>query len=245
MSNRFPQVFGRADRSGAMIRTEVPVPDEGDAIERNYALFGGPFGPVYSFYMEHKPVSRLIARVMWGASIGPFYAGMQVIKEVPRGGVIVDAPCGAGVAFRALRPEQDVRYLAVDLSSAMLRRARRCARKRSLPQIEFIEADARAVPVPDAGADLFLSYFGLHCFPDPPAAVREIGRCLRPGGRVLGGAIVCGPSQRQKVLVRPGRGAFGPVGTAEDVAQWLQDAGIHHVTVDREGAFVYFSGSRA
>jgi len=228
-----------------MIRAEVPVPGEGDAIERNYALFGGPFGPVYSFYMEHEPVSRLIARVVWGADIGPFYTSMRVIDEVPRGGVIIDAPCGAGVAFRALRPEQDVRYLAVDLSPAMLRRARSRARKRGLPQIEFIEADAGAVPVADAAADLFLSYFGLHCFHDPAAAVREIGRCLRPGGRVLGGAIVSGPSLRQKVLVRPRRGAFGPVGTAEDVAQWLQDAGIHHVTVDCEGAFVYFSGSRA
>jgi SAM-dependent methyltransferase len=227
------------------IRTEVPGPKKGDTIERNCALFEGPFGRVYSFYMEHEPVSRLIARIVWGANVGPFYASMRVIDEVPPSGVIIDAPCGAGVAFRALRPEQDVRYLAVDLSSAMLRRARRRARKRSLPQIEFIEADAKAVPVPDAGADLFLSYFGLHCFPDPPVAVREIARCLRPGGRVVGGTIVCGPSLRQRLLVRPRRGAFGPVGTADDVAQWLQDAGIRDVTVECQGAFVYFSGSRA
>lgn len=223
----------------------MPVREKSDTIERNRALFEGPFGPVYSFYMEHEPVSRLIARIVWGADIRAYYASMCVVDEVPPGGVIVDAPCGAGVAFRALRAEQDVRYLAVDLSPAMLRRARRRARKLGLPQIEFFEADARAVPVVDAGADLFLSYFGLHCFDDPPVAAGEIGRCLRPGGRVMGGTIVCGPSLRQRLLVRPGRGAFGPVGTADDVEQWLHDAGIGHLTVECDGAFVYFSGTRA
>jgi SAM-dependent methyltransferase len=223
----------------------VPVPEKSETIERNRALFEGPFGPVYSFYMEHAPVSRLIARIVWGADIGPFYASMRVIDEVQPGGVIIDAPCGAGVAFRALRPEHDVRYVAVDRSPAMLRRARRRARGRGLSQVEFFEADASALPVADAEADLFLSYFGLHCFPDPLVAVREIGRCLRPGGRVMGGTIVCGPSLRQRLLVRPGRGAFGPVGTADDVAQWLRDAGIRHVTLQCEGASVYFSGSRA
>lgn len=50
-------------------------------------------------------------------------------------------PCGGGVAFRALAPDQDVRYTAGDLSEKMLARARRRARGRSPNQIEVLAAD--------------------------------------------------------------------------------------------------------
>src|SRR5919109_4698036 len=149
------------------------------ARERNRALFDGPFGRIYGFYIERERLSRLIAATVWGGDVRPFYASMRAIADVPEGGVIVDAPCGAGVAFRGLRQGQRVRYLALDLSPAMLDRARRRAPALGLSQIEFLQGEAGAIPLEDARADLFLSYFGLHCFPDPLAGVAEIARCLK------------------------------------------------------------------
>jgi SAM-dependent methyltransferase len=211
---------------------------------RNRAVFDGAFGRIYGFYIERERLSRVIAATVWGGDIRPFYASMRAVGEVPDGGVIVDAPCGAGVAFRALRPKQRVRYVALDLSPRMLERARRCARELGLRQVEFVEGDAQSVPVQDGGADLFLSYWGLHCFPRPDEAVAEIARCLRPGGRVVGSMITRGRTRRHRLIVRPGRGGFGPGGTADDLRRWLADSAMSEATVEESGLFAYFEARK-
>jgi SAM-dependent methyltransferase len=213
--------------------------------ERNRALFDGAFGRLYSFYIARERLSRPIAAVVWGGDVRPFYASMRTIAEVSSGGVIVDAPCGAGVALRGLRPEQRVRYIALDLSTRMLERARERAGDLGLSQIELVEGDAPSVPVEDASVDLFLSYFGLHCFADPGEAVTEMARCLRPGGRVVGGMITRGHSARHRLLVRPGHGGFGPGGTAKDLGRWLEAAGFGKATVNPSGLFAYFNAERS
>jgi ubiquinone/menaquinone biosynthesis C-methylase UbiE len=152
--------------------------------ERNRRVFASPFGAVYDFYIRRERLSQLIARLAWHSDIRPFFASMAAIPAVPAGRTIVDAPCGSGVALRALRPEQRVRYLGYDLSPEMLRRARRHAQELGLDQVELVEADAESLPLEAAGAGLFLSYFGLHCLPDPAAALQEAARSAsaRRGG---------------------------------------------------------------
>lgn len=210
------------------------------APERNLALFDGVFGRAYGFYIERPRLSRLVAALLWGADIRGFYASMREIGELPDGGVIVDAPCGAGVAFRGLRSDQRVRYVALDLSPRMLDRARERAAERGLGQIEFIEGDAASIPVESGTVDLFLSYFGLHCFPDPARAIGEAARCLHPAGRLVGSTITRGRSLRHRLLVRPGRGGFGPGGTVKDLEDWLTHADLQDITVERSGLFAYF-----
>jgi SAM-dependent methyltransferase len=212
---------------------------------RNLDLFNGPFGRLYAFYMEHEAAGRVIGRAIWGGDVRPLYESMQWIAAVPRGGLIVDAPCGAGVAFRGLAAEQQVRYMAVDLSQCMLSRARATAGRRGLGGIEFVRADAAAIPIESGTADLFLSHFGLHCLPDPEAAVREAARCLRSGGRLEGSMITRGPRMRQRMLVRPGVGGFGPGGTIGDLLRWLDRAGLRRERVEESGTFAYFCATTA
>lgn len=198
------------------------------------------FGAVFSAYMERPWLGRAISRVVWGVDIAPYYRSMAAIAEVPGGGTIVDCPCGAGPALRALGPGASVRYLAVDLSPKMAERARKRALARGLENVEVLEADAAGLPLPSASADLFLSYWGLHCFEDPAAALAEAGRILKPGGRLVGAAILRGrDSLRQRLLVRPHFGGFGPVGTEADVLAWLAEAGFEAPT-RRSGPMLYF-----
>jgi ubiquinone/menaquinone biosynthesis C-methylase UbiE len=215
------------------------------ARERNRALFDGAFGGVYSFYIERERLSRLIAASVWGADTRRFYASMGAIGDVGDGGLIVDAPCGAGVAVRALRPGQRVRYIALDLSPRMLELARRRAAQLRLGQIEFVEGDAQFIPAVNGSVDLFLSYWGLHCFPDPAQAVAEMARCLRPGSRVVGSMITRGQTARHRLLVHPGRGGFGPGGTDDDLRRWLDDARLQEITVETSGLFAYFQAVKA
>jgi ubiquinone/menaquinone biosynthesis C-methylase UbiE len=109
-----------------------------------------------------------------GIDASVLYTSMEAIHRAPNWARIIDVPCGGGVALRALRPNQNVRYTAVDISERMLERAERRARRRSLSQVEFAVADMRALPFQDGEADLVLCYSGLHMLEGPEPAVREL-----------------------------------------------------------------------
>ncbi len=213
------------------------------AVSRN-DFYDSLFGRTYSAYMERPRLNRLLARVLWGADTRPYYESMNAVGEVPAGGTIVDCPCGAGPALRAVRPGRDVSYVAADLSPAMLRRARARAGKRGLREVRFVETDATAIPVDDASADLFLSYWGLHCFPDPQAAIEEVARVLRPGGRLVGSCFVRGDSLRQRLQLKPHTTDFGPMCTEPELLDWLAQAGLRGVRSRRSGLFMFFDARR-
>jgi SAM-dependent methyltransferase len=209
-------------------------------------FYASPIGATYSAYMERPRLSRALGRLVWGGDTKTYYESMAAVGEVPDGGTIVDCPCGAGPALRALRPQADVRYVAADLSPAMLARARKRAEKRQLGAgIEFVESKAEDLPLEAASADLFLSYWGMHVFPDPRAAVGEIGRVLKPGGRLVGAAFVRGESLRQRLLLRPGTADFGPMCTEAELVGWLREAGISISGSSRSGLYFFFEGRRA
>jgi len=204
-------------------------------------FYASPFGAAFSAYMERPRLSRLIGRVVWGGDGRPGYESMGAVAEVADGGTIVDCPCGAGPALRALRPDAEVRYVAADLSPSMIRRVRKRARARGLANVEFIEADATDLPLPADGVDLFLSLWGLHCFEQPAAALTEAARVLKPGGRLVGSCFVRGrDTLRQRLLVRSGTGDFGPVGTQPEVEAWLAGAGFEAPRTVRSGPMLFF-----
>jgi ubiquinone/menaquinone biosynthesis C-methylase UbiE len=134
-------------------------------------FYDSPFGAIYSAYMERPRLGRLVGGALWGGDSGRYYESMGALGDIDDGATVIDCPCGAGPAPRALPVDASVRYVAVDLSPSMLRRARRRAEARGLADIEFIEADATDLPLESASADLFLSYWGLHCFEEPQAAL--------------------------------------------------------------------------
>jgi ubiquinone/menaquinone biosynthesis C-methylase UbiE len=205
----------------------------------------GPFGAFYDFYIERPWLTRLVGRALWGIDASILYASMAPIAQAAAGATIVDVPCGGGVAFRALRPEQDVRYLAADLSPKMLKRAGRRARARSLKQVELLAADMMDLPLADGEVDLFLSYSGLHMVPDPQRAVAEMARCLRPGGQMVGTTFLSDASRRARALFKAGSYRGHPLPPSrEDLRGWLEAAGFDEPTIGPQAGFAAFGGRK-
>ena len=156
---------------------------------------------LYDFYVERPWLMQVVGRTLWGIDVSVLYDSIGLLAEIANGETVLDVPCGGGVALRALPPEHDGQYIAVDIDERMLARARARALRRGLSRVEFVAGDMLALPFEDGQADLVLSYSGLHMVSDPELAVRELTRCLKPGGRLLGTTFLAGGTRRAQALV--------------------------------------------
>lgn len=98
---------------------------------------------------------------------------------------VVDVGCGNGGTTReAARRAAGGQVIGVDLSSAMLLRARDDAAREGLANVRFVQADAQVHRFDGASFDVAISRTGAMFFADPVAAFTNLGRALRPGGRL-------------------------------------------------------------
>ncbi|MEN3357721.1 MAG: hypothetical protein V7637_1703 [Mycobacteriales bacterium] len=99
---------------------------------------------------------------------------------------VLDIGCGTGRTTRdAARTAQAGSALGVDISAAAIARARDLARAEGLHNVTFERADAQLHRFPQERFDLAVSRFGTMFFDDPVAAFANIGRALRPAGRLV------------------------------------------------------------
>jgi len=95
----------------------------------------------------------------------------------------LDVATGAGHTAVALA-RLSVRVVASDLTPGMLKEARALAAETGSKGIAFAAADAEALPFADARFDRLTCRIAAHHFHDIRAALREIARVVRPGGRI-------------------------------------------------------------
>jgi SAM-dependent methyltransferase len=117
------------------------------------------------------------------------------------GAVVLDIGCGAGMdlllAARSVGPGG--RAIGVDMTEAMVERARASARAAGLDNVEVRLGDALALPLDDASVDVVISNGVLNLTPDKAVAYGEVHRVLRPGGRFLYGDIVVGSELSESI----------------------------------------------
>ncbi len=115
-------------------------------------------------------------------SLGPIHPGEHV----------VDIGCGAGIdSFIAARMAgPSGRVVGVDMTPAMLQKARQGAAEAGIEQVEFREGYGEALPLPDGWADVVISNGVLNLMPDKNAGLQEMARVLKPGGRLQIGDIL-------------------------------------------------------
>ena len=124
------------------------------------------------------------------------------------GELVVDVGSGGGIdsliAAKMVGPSG--RVIGIDMTPAMLDKARTSAAAAGMTNVEFREGFGESLPVEDAWADVVISNGVLNLMPDKDAALREMARALKPGGRLQIGDILV-----QKPV---------PQNAKEDVALW-------------------------
>jgi ubiquinone/menaquinone biosynthesis C-methylase UbiE len=124
-----------------------------------------------------------------GSSI--FLRHYQMVAEdighYGRSGRVLDIGTGpARLPLAICRTHPDMRVVGVDISSAMVARARKNVEQAGGPAaIEITEAGAASLPFPDDSFDLVVSTGAIHHWKEPAAAMNEVYRVLKPGHYAL------------------------------------------------------------
>ena len=187
------------------------------------------------------------------------------IEETSR---VLDLGCGCGeTTCLAAKAASRGSAVGVDLSAAMLERARDGAAAKGLVNVSFLQADAQVHPFPSAAFDVAISRFGVMFFADAAAAFANITAALRPAGRLaflcwqelrqnqwlsLIGAAIAAHVQLGQALASEGPGPFS-LADPDRIRTLLTSAGLRAVEIapvsepvrlgaDVDDVLTYFSG---
>ena len=161
----------------------VDVGDDGDVAQ---VVAGGSAGGGQGTQGTVGSMGRLFAAVYDRLMAGTEDAGLRDARHDLVGGArgeVLEIGAGTGLNFGHYRPEQVTRVVATEPDAHMARRARAAA---SAPRFRRGLRGLRAGPaVRRASFDTVVCTLVLCTVPDPPRAVAEVERVLRPGGKLL------------------------------------------------------------
>lgn len=170
-----------------------------EAIREEYAAVATHPEQGFHFHTG-RPLARLLGyRDEWLAGIpeptiaslagtgNPFSLGLPKPGEH-----VLDVGCGAGIdtLIASKMVGSTGQAIGVDMTPAMLDKARQSAAEMGATNVDFLEGLAEALPVGDGWADVVISNGVLNLFPDKVAGLGEMARVLRPGGRLQIGDIL-------------------------------------------------------
>ncbi|MFW9831707.1 MAG: arsenite methyltransferase [Candidatus Thorarchaeota archaeon] len=163
------------------------------------------------------------------------------LASLKEGEVVLDLGSGAGLdvfmAARQVGPSGQV--IGVDMTPAMIEKAKENAKKMAITNVEFRHGDIEALPVDDESVDVIISNCVINLAPDKGKVFQESFRVLRPGGRMLISDIVLENTLPQEVRdqVAAYTGCLGGAILKEEYLQHMRDAGFTDIRIVSEAQF--------
>jgi len=151
---------------------------------------GGPNAEQVRYWNEQAGPKWVAQQAQLDAQLADLGARAMQRAAIVAGEQILDVGCGCGATTLELarRAGSGGSVLGVDISAPMLEVARQRADAAGLGNVHFECADAQTHTFAEASRDVVFSRFGVMFFTDPTAAFANLGRALRPGGRL---SFVC------------------------------------------------------
>lgn len=159
------------------------------------------------------------------------------------GDTVLDVACGPGLFTKAFARAVAPSGLAIgmDMSAPMLERARQ---SNAHPRAAYVFGDATDQPFPDDAFDAVNCYAALYLIPDPFAALEEMLRVLRPGGRL---SLMTSLASSTPVVRPLQSGALRLYGVrmfdVDDLTDQLRRAGFTEITQEVHGVAQYVAGT--
>src|SRR3984957_4367647 len=174
------------------------------------------------------------------ANMGLSCGNPTAIASIRPGEVVVDLGCGGGLdvflASRLVGPKG--RAIGIDMTPAMIERARANALAGGYQNVEFHLAEIDKIPLPDASVDCVISNCVINLAPDKPAVFREIARILKPGGRLAVSDIAL-KHELPEAIAKSVAAYVGCIAGAiriDDYRSGLLAAGFEHVEIVDSGS---------
>lgn len=158
--------------------------------------------------------------------------------KIRKGDTVIDLGSGAGNDVFVARHEvgDEGRVIGVDFTPAMIAKARRNAETLGYTNVEFVQGDIEAMPLPDAIADVVISNCVLNLVPNKPAVLAEIHRVLKPGGHFsISDIVLIGelPDDLRQAAEMYAGCVSGAV-QKDDYLTAIVDAGFRNITIQKE-----------
>jgi arsenite methyltransferase len=175
------------------------------------------------------------AAIPEGANLGLGCGNPIAHAAIRPGETVLDLGSGAGIdCFLAARETGPAgRAIGVDMTPAMIDKARANAAKAGVTNVEFRLGEIEHLPLADASVDVVISNCVVNLSPDKPQVFREALRALRPGGRaVVSDLVLLRPlAEAMKQNVDLYVGCVAGALVKDDYLQAMRDAGFRDVTV--------------
>jgi len=144
------------------------------------------------------------------------------------GKIAADIGAGSGFVTEGLL-RRGLRVIAVDRSEAMLEEMRRKFGEGGA--VDYRIGEAEALPLEDRSVDYVFANMCLHHVDTPPAAIREMARIVKPGGRL----VITDLDRHDFEFLRTEHCDRWMGFDRPDVARWFAEAGLVDVNIDCVG----------
>ena len=180
--------------------------------------FARPRGLVGRFLL-----GRLLERTSWGMN-------EQVLRmlDIAPGDRVLEVGFGGGSLIAALLGQSASHVIGVDLSEAMVARARRRFRREiAAERVQLLTGSVERLPISDAAADKACSLNTIYFWKDPAAGMSELARVLRPGG-----LMIVGFEAPETMRAWPGHVHGFRIYEPEEVVRLAEEAGFGNAVVE-------------
>jgi SAM-dependent methyltransferase len=175
------------------------------------------------------------------ANLGLGCGNPTALASLKKGETVLDLGSGAGFDcfLAANKVGKDGKVIGVDMTPAMIKKAKENAKKNGYTNVEFRHGDIENLPITENSVDVIISNCVINLSPDKKQVFQEAFRVLKPGGRIIVSDIVLHKELPDYVKnsVEAYVGCIAGASLKSEYLKFIKEAGFKEITITDETPF--------